>query len=119
MQERAQIASRYEVWQSIVEVQRWWRNFNEPHAVLDQKTIKNCHSKLMKTGLVADSKRIGRPSTSRSEENIKIVREMFTKSPYKSTCQAARESGHTVMTALKSISFRPWKPHYRHEIRGL
>ncbi|CAG5020036.1 unnamed protein product [Parnassius apollo] len=119
MQERAQIASRYEVWQSIVEVQRWWRNFNGPHAVLDPKTIKNCHSKLMKTGSVADSKRTGRPSTSRSKENIKIVREMFTKSPYKSTCQAARESGltrHTVMTSLKSISFRPWKPRYCHEI---
>ncbi|CAG5056457.1 unnamed protein product [Parnassius apollo] len=119
MQERAQIASRYEVWQSIVEVQRWWRNFNGPHAVLDPKTIKNCRSKLMKTGSVADSKRTGCPSTSRSEESIKIFREMFTKSPYKSTCQAARESGltrHTVMIALKSISFRPWKPRHCHEI---
>ncbi|CAG5039469.1 unnamed protein product [Parnassius apollo] len=108
MQERAQIASRYEVWQSIVEVQRWWRNFNGPHAVLDPKTIKNCHSKLMKTGSVADSKK-NRPSFNipRSEEDIKIVREMFIKSPYKSTCQAARESGltrHTVMTALKLSS---------------
>lgn len=119
IQERAKIASRYEVWQSIVEVQRWWRNINGPHAVLDPKTIKNCHSKLITTGSVADSKRTGRPSTSRSEENIQIVREMFTRSPEKTTRQAARESGltwHTVMTALKSLSFRPWKPHYCQEI---
>ncbi|CAG5059796.1 unnamed protein product [Parnassius apollo] len=73
----------------------------------------------MKTGTAADSKRTDRPSTSRSEENVKIVPEMFRRSPYKSTRQAACESGltrHTVMTALKSPGFRAWKPHYCNEI---
>ncbi|CAG4945988.1 unnamed protein product [Parnassius apollo] len=73
MQGRVQIASRYEVWQSIVEVQTWWRNFNGLHAGLDPKTIKNCHSKLMNTGSLADSKRTGRPSTSRSDESSRDV----------------------------------------------
>lgn len=43
--------------------------------------IKNCHSKLITTGSVTDSKiTTGRPSTSSAEENIEIVREMITKS---------------------------------------
>ncbi|CAK1585331.1 unnamed protein product [Parnassius mnemosyne] len=44
---------------------------------------------------------------------------MFTRSPDKSIRQAARVSGltrHTVMTALKTVSSRPWKPHYCQEI---
>ncbi|KDR09521.1 hypothetical protein L798_00864 [Zootermopsis nevadensis] len=67
---------------------------------------KNCHSKLMTTGLVTDARRIGRPSTSRSEENVALVREMFTRSPHKSTRLTARESGlsrHTIRTVLENI----------------
>ena len=58
-----------------------------------QETIKNCHSKLLTTGSVTDARKIGRPSTSRSEENVALVRDMFTHSPRKWTRQAARESG--------------------------
>ena len=47
VQERAQIAARYEVWRSIVEVQRWWRTINGRHAQIDPRMIKNCHAKLM------------------------------------------------------------------------
>jgi len=36
--------------------------------------------------------RSGRPSTSRSEENVAFVRDTFNRSPRKSTRQAARES---------------------------
>ena len=84
------------------------------------ETIKNCHSKLLTTGSVTDARRSGRPSTSRSEENEALVRDMFTPSPRKSTRQAARESGlsrHTVLTVLKKdLNFHPWNPHYVQEL---
>jgi len=64
--------------------------------------------------------RSGRPSTSRSEENVAFVRDMFIRSPRKSTRQAARESGlwrHTVRTVLKKdLNFCPRKAHYVQEL---
>ena len=49
-----------------------------------------------------------------------FVRDMFIRSPRKSTRRAARESGlwrHTVRTVLKKdLSFRPRKPHYVQEL---
>ena len=98
VQERAQVAARYEVWRSVVQVQRWWRAEHGPRATLDPKTIKNCHATLL------DIRRSGRPSTSTSYENVRRVEEMFTRSPQKSTRQASRESGlsrHTIRTVLK------------------
>ncbi|XP_066965221.1 uncharacterized protein [Macrobrachium rosenbergii] len=62
LQERAQIAARYEVWRSVPQVQRWWRTVKGRYAEVDTKTIKNCHAKLMATGSVADTQRNGRPS---------------------------------------------------------
>ena len=110
---RAQIASRYEVWKSVVQVQRWWREHHEHRACLDSKTIKTCHSKLMTTGSVKDAPRSGRPSKSEAENDVELLREMFDKSPHKSTRQAARESGlsrHTIRTILKKeLRYRPWK----------
>ena len=54
--------------------------------------------------------------TSLSEENMALVRDMFTHSPRKSTYQADCESGllrHTVRTVLmKDLKFHPQKPHY-------
>ena len=84
LQERAQIAARYEVWGCIVQVQRWWRTIKGKHAQIDPKMIKNCHKKLMTTGSVADTQRSGRPSKSRDPEVVQVVQEMFTRSPHKS-----------------------------------
>ena len=90
------------------------------NATIRQETIKNCHSKLLTTGSVTDARRSGRLSISRSEENVALVRDMFTRSPRKSTRQAASESGlsrHTVRTVLKKdLNFRPRKPHYVQEL---
>ncbi|CAG0897384.1 unnamed protein product [Darwinula stevensoni] len=63
--ERSQLASCYKVRQSMVQVQGWWRNVHGPRASVDAKTIRNCHSKLMNTGSVVDTRKSGRPSTSR------------------------------------------------------
>lgn len=81
VQDRALIEARYEMWQSVIEVQRWWRNQRGRHATFDAKTIKNCHRKLITTGSVCDIERTGRHSTSRSPEVVDIVREMFTQRP--------------------------------------
>jgi len=49
-----------------------------------------------------------------------LVRDTFTRSPRKSTRQAARESGlsrHTVCKVLKKdLNYRPRKPHYVQEL---
>ena len=55
------------------------------NATIRQETIKNCHSKLLTTGSVTDARRSGCPSTSRSEENVVLVRDMFNRSPRKSS----------------------------------
>ena len=110
VKERAQTAARYEVWNSVVAVQRWWRTVKGRNTTIRPETIKTCHSKLLTTDSVTDARRNDRPSTSRSEENVALVRDMFTRSPRKSTRQAARESGmsrHTVLTVLKRLEFSP------------
>jgi len=53
--ERAQIAARYEVWNSVVAVQRWWHVAKGRNTTIHQETIKNCHSKLLTTGSVMDA----------------------------------------------------------------
>jgi len=105
----------------VVAVQRWWRTVKGRNATIRHKTIKNCHSKLLTTGSVTDTRRSDHPSTSRSEENMALVRDMFTPSLRKSTCQAACKSGpsrHTVCTVLKKkdLNIRPRKPHYVQEL---
>ena len=81
------------------------------HATLDLKTIKNCHHKLMTTGSVKIINRPGRPSTSRTPENITVVNEMLTRSSSTSERAAARETDLThyaVQTILiKHLSFKP------------
>ena len=69
----------------------------------------------METGSVCDARR-QRVSPSRSEDNIAVVSDLFTRSPDKSIRQGAQESGLTyyaVQSILKEeLDFRPWKPHY-------
>lgn len=67
---RAQLASRYEVHPSVVQVQSWWRSVHRPRPSVDAKTISNCHSKLMGTGSVVDAHRRGCPSRTRLDENV-------------------------------------------------
>ena len=120
VQDRALIATRYEMWQSVIEVQRWWRSQRGRHETLDAKTIKNCHQKLMTTGSVCDIERSGRHSTSRSPEAVDIVRKMFTQSPETSTRKASLDSGltyYTIHSVLKKeLNYRAWKPHLVQQI---
>ena len=52
VEEQAQITALYEVWNSVVAVQSWWRTVKARNATISQETIKNCHSKLLTTGSV-------------------------------------------------------------------
>ena len=112
VQERAQIAACYEVWRSIIAVQRWWRNIKERHAQINPRTIKNCHAKLMTTGSVSDTQRSGRPSKFKDPEVVQVVQEMFSGSPQKSIRKAARESGLSFRCVCNVLKRRAWKPHY-------
>ena len=116
LQERAQQAARYEVWKSVVRVQRWWRANKGRYAQVDAKTIKNCHAKLIATWSVADTQRRGRRSNSRGLDVVQVVQEMFTRSPKNSIWQTRRESWlsfHCAQYVLKyEPKWRAWKPHY-------
>ena len=63
-QERAKVATRYAVWNSVVLVHIWWCTLKGKRATVHPETIKNCHTKLMTTGSVNDVQRSGCPSTS-------------------------------------------------------
>ncbi len=93
VQDRAQIATKYEIWQAVVAVQRWWRGKRGKHETFHPDTIKNCHRKLMTTGSVCDAERSGRSPTSRSPVIVDFVQEMFTRSPETSIRKASLESG--------------------------
>jgi len=70
VKERAQIAARYEVWNSVAAVHRWWHTAKGRNSTIRPETIKNSHSKFLTTGSVTDARRSGRPSTSRSVDSI-------------------------------------------------
>jgi hypothetical protein len=80
VQERAQTAARYEVWNLAVAVQRR-HTVKGRNATIHQETIKNCHSKLLTTVSVTDAWKSGRPSTFRSEENVVLVQCLLTSYP--------------------------------------
>lgn len=92
-QEWSKVAARYEVWKSIVEVQRFWR------ALL---------CKADDTGSVNDARRIS--SAIRQVENFATVQKMFNCRPQKSTRQAARESELTRHTrhTRRSVLQKNW-----------
>ncbi len=98
VQDRAQIATRYEMWQSVVAVQRSWRGKRGKHETCHPDNIKNCHWNLMTTGSVCDAERSGRSPTSRSPVVVDFVQEMFTRSPETSIRKASLESGLTRYT---------------------
>ena len=85
VQEREKVAARYEVWNSVDPVQRWWRTLKGKTATLHPKTIKHCHAKLMTTGSVNDAHRSGRPSTSRYAENVATEDSSFHPWPFEET----------------------------------
>ncbi|CAF2088788.1 unnamed protein product [Rotaria magnacalcarata] len=120
VQDRALIATRYEMWPSVVEVQRWWRSQRGKHATLGAKTIKNGHQKLMKTGSVYDTERSGRPSISGSPEVVDVVRETFTRSPETSIRKTSLETDlicYGIHSVLKTeLHYRAWKPHLVQQI---
>ena len=70
VQERTEIAARYEVWNSVVAVQRWWHTVKGRYTTIRPETIKNCHSKLLTRGSVTDARRSGRLSTSRTVDSL-------------------------------------------------
>ena len=115
VQDRALIATRYEMWQSVIDVQRWWRSQRGSHVTLHPNTIKNCHQKLMTTGSVCDTERSGRHSSSGSPEVVDIVRKTFTQSPETSIRKVSLDTDltyYTIHTVLKKeLNYRAWKPH--------
>ena len=77
IQERAKIASYYEVRNFIV---LQWDACKGRHYTLCPETIRGCRAKPMTTGSVNDKTRSGRPFTSRLEDKMERKLEMFMSS---------------------------------------
>ena len=69
VEERAMIASRYEVWRDVQRVQQWWYHEKGRKLNLSNLTIKKWHKRLMETGSVCDASR------------RRVSRAMFLNSP--------------------------------------
>lgn len=72
IKDRAKIASRYKVFQSLVAVQSWWRVVKGANESLNEKNMNNCHRKLLETGSVCDKRRVDVCLLSR-QKSVRIV----------------------------------------------
>ena len=70
---KTHIAARFEVWRSVVQVQRWFKGSFGKNNTLSANTIKLYHKNLFETGCASNSKRPNRRFTKRTEVNIHIV----------------------------------------------
>ena len=120
IQKRFKIAARYEVWGSVIRVQRWFKSTFGRHETLNKDTIKRCHDKLAQTGSVNNKKRPKDLSKKRTVENVAVVRRLFTDDPERSIRNASLTSGlsYTLVRDIlhKDLNFKPWKPHYVQEL---
>ena len=92
-QERAHIAVKFEASKSIHEVQVWWRSVKGKNAILDPKTIRHGHRKLMQEGDLCDSKRQGRPSKVKNDVNVRRVKDICGSTSLRSVRKISFESG--------------------------
>lgn len=74
----------------------------EACAAVHLKIIRDCYFKLMNTGLVVDSGRNDRPSTSRTEENVFGAGYVYPKSqrPTRLAIRERCQSRHTIRTVV-------------------
>ena len=87
-QEKTHCVSWFIETKSDVQTQRNYRSKygRDPPS---RSSIRLWYKKFMETGTVFDTRRSGRPRT--SKENIECVRQAFQRSPMKSICTAARQ----------------------------
>lgn len=78
---KTHIAARYEVWGSIVKVQRWFRSIFGVNNTIRPNTIKKYHKKLFETGCASNSKRPNRQPSTRTQDNIHAVKQVFDETP--------------------------------------
>ena len=71
------IAARYEVWGSIIQVQRWFKNTFGRNENLGYDTIRRCHSKLFESGSVSNAKRPKDLSKKRTTKDVHVVRRLL------------------------------------------
>ena len=118
--ERAQVGAWYDACRSYPLVKRKWRGLKGRNARLDNRTIKACHDKLIVHGDLGDFRRSGRPSSSRDPIKVDAVRDSTAHDPAISIRQISidtRIPKSTVNRVLKkTLSFKPWKPHYCQEL---
>jgi len=106
-QQRAQIASRIEVWGSIIEVQRWFCSAFGIHKKLSPNTIKTCHSKLIWTVLRKPYKSL--PLTAQTQDNIDVVKQHVWWEPWHiSSANVQKIPVYRILK--KDLDFKPWKP---------
>ena len=119
-EKRLKTAARYEVWGSIIQVQRWFKSTFGRNQKLGNNTIRRCHSKLFESGSVSNAKRPKDLSKKRTIQNVDVVHRIFTDDPKRSIRNASSTSGlsYTLVRDIlyKDLNFKPWKPHAVQEL---
>ena len=112
-QQRAQIASRFEVWGSIIEVRRWFRSTFGIHKQVSPNTIKTCHYKMLNVGNVLRKPYKSRSLTARTQDNIDAVKKTCDENHSISVRQISKTSGISYGSVYrilkKDLNFKPWK----------
>ena len=113
-QQRAQVAARFEVWQSVVQVQRWFKSVFGKNKSLSKNTIKNCHDRLINVGSVLRKPYKSRALTARTQVNIEAVKDSCEINSSISVREISKTSGISYGTVFrilkKDLNFKPWKP---------
>lgn len=120
-QQRFFIAAWYECFQSVVTVKRKFREKFGKNAKLPvHNTIKAIHTKLSKSGEPDDRPRMGRPISSRSDENISVVSAHITAHPETSQRRTSISLGMSKTTIQRilrqDLQLRPYKIRVLHEL---
>jgi len=112
--ERAKCAAWFEWTKSPVEVQRKFHSeFGRNRKAPDGHSIKRWHEMLLSTGSVCNVKR-ERSLSSRGDDNVERVVQLFDEDPHMSTRRAANVLNmgrSTIQRILQDLKWHPYKVH--------
>ena len=117
---RCKIAVWQKVYKSVRQTQRLFNREFGINSAPTRQTIYAIHRNIMETGSVIDARRSGGPKSGRSEENSRVLEEVYAFSQGKSIRRAAVEleiSRSSIQRMLrKNIKALPYKLQTEHKL---
>ena len=123
VQIRIQVVEDFIRINSVIAVQRFFRQGYRHHRVPDRRTIVRRVQSWRELGKVDNRKSSGRPRTFWTSDNVNRVQVEMQRSPQRSACryspamQISRRSLHRILKA--DLKFHPYKLHDVHVLRPI